>query len=84
MSILTIDFCMWAYYFDEDAPEHTFVTTSIDKASRSERIVISTVIIMEVAHFLIKNLSPHHWEGQASMSFLVFYLLFRTLTTMLR
>jgi len=58
LSMLTIDSCMWAYYFDEDAPEHPLVITPIDKALHSERIVINTVIIMEVAHFLIKNLGP--------------------------
>lgn len=56
--MLTIDSCIWAYYFDEDAPEHPSVTEPVAEALRSERIVVNTVIIMEVAHFLIKNLGP--------------------------
>lgn len=56
--MLIIDSCIWAYYFDKDAAEHPFVTEPVNKALRSERIVLNTVIIMEVAHFLIKNLGP--------------------------
>lgn len=49
---------MWAYYFDRDAEEHPFVATPIDEALAAEEIFINTVIIVEVAHFLIKNLGP--------------------------
>ena len=57
-SMLIIDSNIWAYYFDEDAPEHDFVVDDVEEALRSERIAINTVIIIEVAHFLIKNLGP--------------------------
>ena len=57
-SMLIIDSNIWAYYFDEDAPEHDFVVEDLEAALRSERIAINTVIIIEVAHFLIKNLGP--------------------------
>ncbi|RLI26976.1 hypothetical protein DRO58_05010 [Candidatus Bathyarchaeota archaeon] len=57
-SMLIIDSNIWAYYFDEDAPEHNFVVDNVEEALRSERIAINTVIIIEVAHFLIKNLGP--------------------------
>lgn len=56
--MLTIDSNMWAYYFDREAPEHPFVANKIEEALGSEKIVLNTVIIMEVAHFLIKNLGP--------------------------
>ena len=56
--MLIIDSNIWAYYFDEEASEHKLVVDDVDKALRSERIVINTVIIIEVAHFLIKNLGP--------------------------
>lgn len=49
---------MWAYYFDVEASEHPFVAEPVDLALRSETVAINTVIIMEVAHFLIKNLGP--------------------------
>ena len=57
-SILTIDTNIWAYYFDKDAPEHKYVEKPVDKAIRSERIYVNAVIIMELSHFLIKNLGP--------------------------
>jgi predicted nucleic acid-binding protein len=56
--MLIIDSNMWAYYFDKNAPEHPFIANKIDEALGSEKIVVNTVIIMEVAHFLIKNLGP--------------------------
>ena len=56
--MLIIDSNIWAYYFDEDALEHDFVVDDVDNALRSGEIAINTVIIMEVAHFLIKNLGP--------------------------
>lgn len=58
LSMLIIDSNIWAYYFDEDAAEHDFVVDDVEEALRSERIAINTVIIIEVAHFLIKNLGP--------------------------
>ncbi|MBE0513111.1 type II toxin-antitoxin system VapC family toxin [Candidatus Bathyarchaeota archaeon] len=56
--MLIIDSNMWAYYFDKDAPEHPFVADRIDKALSSEKIVMNTVIIIEVAHFLVRSLGP--------------------------
>lgn len=56
--ILIIDTNIWAYYFDRDSAEHSSVVGSVEEALRSEQIAINTVIIMELAHFLIKNLGP--------------------------
>lgn len=58
MGILIIDTNIWAYYFDRDSAEHKLVLGHVEKALRSEQIAINTIIIMEVAHFLIKNLGP--------------------------
>ena len=52
-----IDSNIWAYYFDADAPEHKFVVPEVRKALR-EGVLINTVVAMEVAHFLVKNLGP--------------------------
>ncbi|MDI6884309.1 MAG: type II toxin-antitoxin system VapC family toxin [Hadesarchaea archaeon] len=52
-----IDSNIWAYYLDADAPEHKSVTPAVKKALR-EGVLINTVVVMEVAHFLIKNLGP--------------------------
>jgi len=56
--MLIIDSNIWAYYFDKDAPEHPHVVGMVEEALRSDRVVINTVVIIEVAHFLIKNLGP--------------------------
>lgn len=58
LAILIIDTNIWAYYFDRDSPEHRYVVEPVEKALRSDRVAINTVIIMELAHFLIKNLGP--------------------------
>ena len=57
-TILIIDTNIWAYYFDKDSPEHGSVVGPVEKALKSEQIAINTVIVMELAHFLIKNLGP--------------------------
>ncbi|MEM3043974.1 MAG: type II toxin-antitoxin system VapC family toxin [Candidatus Bathyarchaeia archaeon] len=54
--MLIIDSNIWAYYFDRDALEHKFVVDMVEKALTTGEIAINTVIIVEVAHFLIKNL----------------------------
>jgi predicted nucleic acid-binding protein len=56
--MLIVDTNIWAYYFDRDSPEHRFVVGPVEKALRTDQIAINTIIIMEVAHFLIKNLGP--------------------------
>lgn len=58
LSILIIDTNIWAYYFDRDSPEHKLVIGDVEKALKSEQIAVNTIIIMELAHFLIKNLGP--------------------------
>jgi predicted nucleic acid-binding protein len=54
----TIDTNVRARYFDRDAPEHESVVGPVEEALRSERVTIDTIIVMEVSHFLIKNLGP--------------------------
>jgi uncharacterized protein len=56
--ILTVDTSIWAYYFDRDCPEHKRVVTPVERALKSDTVAINTIIIMELAHFLIKNLGP--------------------------
>ena len=55
---LIVDTNIWAYYFDRDSPEHRSVVAPVEKALRSDQITINTIIIMELAHFLVKNLGP--------------------------
>ena len=56
--ILIVDTNIWAYYFDQDCREHESVVGPLESALKSEQIAINTIIIMELAHFLIKNLGP--------------------------
>jgi predicted nucleic acid-binding protein len=56
--ILTIDSNIWAYFFDKDSPEHERVNGPVEKALKSEQLAINTVVVMEVTHFLVKNLGP--------------------------
>jgi len=55
---LIVDANIWAYYFDRDSREHRSVVVPVEKALRSDEIAINTIIIMELAHFLVKNLGP--------------------------
>ena len=54
--MLIVDSNIWAYYFDKDAPEHARVAGKLEEMIKAEKIAINTVIIMEVGHFLVKNL----------------------------
>ena len=56
--MLIIDSDVWACYFDDAAPEHDLVVEGLEKTLRSEKIAINAIIIIEVAHFLTKNLGP--------------------------
>lgn len=54
--MLTIDSNYWVYYFNRAAKEHKFVIKTIEDSLDREDIVINTVIVMEIAHFLFKFL----------------------------
>jgi predicted nucleic acid-binding protein len=56
--MILIDSNVWCYYFDESCREHEAVVKSVEKTLAKEDILINTVIIIELAHFLIKNLGP--------------------------
>ena len=56
--MLTIDTNIWAYYLDDESPFHARVAPHVEGALRSQEIAINTVIVMEVSHFLVKNLGP--------------------------
>jgi len=62
--MLIIDSNIWAYYFDRDAPEHLLVAEEVEETLKSEKIAINTVVVVEVAHFLVKNLGPIIGRGK--------------------
>ena len=55
--MIMIDSNIWAYYFDADTPEHKSVVADVRKALR-DGAMVNAVVVMEVAHYLIKNLGP--------------------------
>jgi predicted nucleic acid-binding protein len=54
--MILIDSNIWSYYFDQSSKEHEYVIRPVEKFIEKEEIVINTVIVMEVSHFLVKNL----------------------------
>jgi predicted nucleic acid-binding protein len=61
--LIFIDSNIWCYYFDRSAQEHNIVSDKLEKVLEG-RGAINTVIEMEVAHYLIKNLGL---EGKRKM-----------------
>jgi len=56
--MILIDSNVWCYYFDESCEEHESVVKSVERTMTKEDILVNTVIIIELSHFLIKNLGP--------------------------
>jgi len=54
--MIFIDSNIWCYYFNKSAKEHKKVAKYVDIIIRKKEIVLNTLVVMEVAHFLIKNL----------------------------
>ena len=53
-----VDSNIWVYYFDENYPEHLSVTKYLDPLIKLGNIAVSTIIMMEVIHYLFKRLGP--------------------------
>ena len=54
--MLFIDANIWCYYFDARHPEHERVKTFMRRALLSERLAVNTIVVIEVAHYLNRNL----------------------------
>lgn len=52
--MIAIDSNIWIYYLDPTLQEHKKVKPALEDAIRSEEILTSTIIWMEVAHYLFK------------------------------
>jgi len=52
--MIVVDSCMWDYYLDPTLKEHRFVKDELEKIIQTEEILTSTIIWMEVAHYLYK------------------------------
>jgi len=62
-SLIFIDSNIWCYYFDRCAREHNIVSEKLEQALE-EGVAINTVVEIEVAHYLIKNLGD---QGKSKM-----------------
>lgn len=56
--MLFIDSNMWCYYFDESSGPHKSASVAINSVISREEVVMNSLVIMELAHYLIKNLGP--------------------------
>lgn len=56
--MILIDSNMWCFYFSQSSKEHGKVTATIENILGKEQILSNTVIVMELSHFLVKNLGP--------------------------
>jgi len=56
--VLFVDSNIWCYYFDESAQEHGAVAVYIDSILGKQDLALNTLVVMELAHYLIKNLGP--------------------------
>ena len=53
--MLFVDSNIWCYYFDQRLPEHVSVRDTMREIIKSEEIACNTVIVMEVAHYLVRH-----------------------------
>ena len=70
MEMTFIDSNIWCYYFDRSAKEHDAVSKELEAILKG-RVVINTVVLMEVAHYLIRNLGPI--EGKRKLDVFLSY-----------
>ena len=50
-----MDSNVWCYYFDQRLPEHKHVRDAMREIIKSEEIACNTIIVMEVAHYLVRH-----------------------------
>ena len=54
--MIFIDSNIWCYYFDKRLPEHQLVREPIRQILlSSEELVSSTVVVIEIAHYLVRH-----------------------------
>ena len=53
--MLFVDSNVWCYYFDQRLSEHAHVRDAMREIIKSEEIACNTVIVMEVAHYLVRH-----------------------------
>jgi predicted nucleic acid-binding protein len=53
--MIFVDSNIWCYYFDQRVPEHKHVRDTMREIIKSEEISCSTIIVMEVAHYIVRH-----------------------------
>jgi len=53
--VIFIDSNIWCYYFNKISPEHEIVSLAVDQIILKKAAAINSVIIMEVAHYLYRQ-----------------------------
>jgi len=62
---------MWCYYLDSAAKEHTLVASYLDNLMKKEKLAMNFIVLMEVAHYVIKRLGP--LQGKEKLQFFLTY-----------
>mgnify|MGYP001207992239 CR=1 FL=1 len=53
--MIFVDSNIWCYYFDQRVPEHKHIREPMREIITSEEIACSTIIVMEVAHYIVRH-----------------------------
>ena len=53
--MIFIDSNIWCYYFDKRLPEHEQLRDFMRKTLTSEEILCNTLIVLEVAHYIVRH-----------------------------
>jgi len=67
--LIFVDSNIWCYYFDRSSQEHNIVSDKLEQVLDGG-VAINTVVELEVAHYLIKNLGS---EGKRKMDTFLSY-----------
>lgn len=54
--VIFIDSNIWCYYFNKSASEHNIISSAVDQVLKETGVAINSVIIMEVAHYLYRQI----------------------------
>lgn len=54
--MILIDSNTWVFYFDETLPEHSRVAPRLERLLEGEEILMTSVIQIEVAHYVVRRL----------------------------
>ena len=72
--MIFVDSNIWCYYFDQRLPEHEHVREPMREIIKSEEIVCNTIIVMEVAHYLVR-----HFKEEAARKKMDFFVNLRNM-----